>query len=286
MILEKIKNYFELKETFIISDSISIILNDLKNISENLPQKQPKKSNLKKKVEFQLLNQINNHTSKDNKAETIKNKTLRNYSTKSNGKKIINGPEISKLKLNDSSNFEELNYKINYVYLNMDKIKKPKLKIVRFADIDADIKTKRSRTIIKPAIKSNIKKYNLKKELNGKNAVYHNNLIWCCCYGYCGDDLAISGNFLTKNDSYCGGTNGKYMSFETSNLKMIGIDKEAQINFKVKELELFAIRNELTLKNNIETLREMRESLEDSLIIKNKEDILMIKSWLSTNSEG
>lgn len=128
-------------------------------------------------------------------------------------------------------------------------------------------------------------KYNLKKELNGKNAVYHNNLIWCCCYGYCGDDLAISGNFLTKNDSYCGGTNGKYMSFETSNLKMIGIDKEGQINFKVKELELFAIRNELTLKNNIETLREMRESLEDSLIIKNKEDILMIKSWLSSNSE-
>ena len=166
MILEKIQNYFELKETFVISDSISIILNDLKNISENWPQKQPKKSNLKKKVEFQLLNQINNHTSKDNKAETIKNKTLRNYSTKSNGKKIINGPEISKLKLNDSSNFEELNYKINYVYLNMDKIKKPKLKIVRFADIDADIKTKRSRTIIKPVIKSNLKKYNLKKELN------------------------------------------------------------------------------------------------------------------------
>ena len=35
-------------------------------------------------------------------------------------------------------------------------------------------------------------KYNLKKELNGKYAVYHSNSSsYCCCFGYCGDDLAI-----------------------------------------------------------------------------------------------
>ena len=169
LILEKIKNYFELKETFTISNSISIILNDLKNISENLPQKLPKKSNLKKKVQFPLINQINSHISKENKPQIIRNKTLRNFSTKSNGGKIINGPKHTNLNLNSSFNTDESNCgKINYVYLNLDKIENPKLKNVRFAD-DAGIKTKRSKTIVKSVSKkSNLKKYNynLKNELN------------------------------------------------------------------------------------------------------------------------
>ena len=135
MVLEKIKSYFELEETFVISDTISLMLNDLKNISENKSQKQPKKSNLRKKVEFPLLNPINS-PSNDNKPKIIKNKTFRNFSTKSNGRKVINGPSHSNLNLNDSFNAEESNCcKINNVYLNMDKIEKPKLKIVRFANI-------------------------------------------------------------------------------------------------------------------------------------------------------
>ena len=131
-------------------------------------------------------------------------------------------------------------------------------------------------------------KYSLKKELNGKHAIYHNNSNWCCCYGFCGDDLAISEKFLTTNDSYCGGTGGKYHSFETSNLKLIGIDETGQINFKVKELEVFVIRNELVSKNIkmlIDIGESQKESLEDSLIIKNKENILMIKGWISLKSE-
>ena len=170
MILEKIKSYFKLEETFVISDSISIMLNDLKNISENKSQKQTKKRNLKKKVEFPLLNPINSPTSKDNKPKIIKNKTFRNFSTKSNGRKVINGPSHSNLNLNGSFNTEESNFcKINNVYLNMDKIEKPKLKIVRFANIESDIETQRSKIIIKSITKkSNLKKnkYNLRKELN------------------------------------------------------------------------------------------------------------------------
>ena len=129
----------------------------------------------------------------------------------------------------------------------------------------------------------------MKKELNGKNAIYHRNSKWCCCYGFCGDDLAISENFLSKNDSYCGGSFGKYISFETSNLKLIGIDKDGQINFKVKELEVFSIRNKSSPKNNIktsiETNKSQNDSIEGSLIINKKEDIQMIKGWLSSNSE-
>ena len=146
------------------------MLNDLKNISENKSQKQSKKRNLKKKVEFPLLNPINSPTSKDNKPKIIKNKTFRNFSTKSNGRKVINGPSHSNLNLNGSFNTEESNCcKINNVYLNMDKIEKPKLKIVRFANIESDIETQRSKIIIKSITKkSNLKKnkYNLRKELN------------------------------------------------------------------------------------------------------------------------
>ena len=161
MILEKIKNYFELLEKFLISDSISLILNDLKNISENSPQKQPKKSNLKKKVEFPLLRRINNLTLKENKPEIFINKTYRNFSTKSNGKKAINGPKHSNINLNDSFNDDALKLdKINSAYFE-----KPKLKIVHFADIE----NQKSKTIIKSGTKKSILKtnnYNLKKELN------------------------------------------------------------------------------------------------------------------------
>lgn len=38
-VLEKIKNYFELKENFVIADSISIILKDLKDITHNSEKK-------------------------------------------------------------------------------------------------------------------------------------------------------------------------------------------------------------------------------------------------------
>jgi len=60
MILEKIKNYFELKQSFTISESINIILKDIKNIISN--QKINKKSNLKSNNKIDLP-PINNYQS-------------------------------------------------------------------------------------------------------------------------------------------------------------------------------------------------------------------------------
>ena len=82
-------------------------------------------------------------------------------------------------------------------------------------------------------------KYNVKKNLNGKDAVYHNRS-WCCCFGYCGDDLAVGDKFLQGNNSYCCG-NGDYYSFETTNDKMLGTSDKGIIKFKITELEIYHI---------------------------------------------
>ena len=86
------------------------------------------------------------------------------------------------------------------------------------------------------------KKNNLKKELNGKYAVYHSNSSsYCCCFGYCGDDLAIGDKFLQGNNSYCCGNGDNYYSFETTNDKIIGVSDKGKINFKITELEIYKI---------------------------------------------
>ena len=221
MILEKVKNYFELKESFIISESINIILKDIKKIISN--QKSNKKSNLKTnyKIELPPINKnqslntkktndyitdfekdknktysnFRNPSRKNTYIERYKvlsiedylsndknnindkfNKTVRDFSTKSNGDKKINEPKHNKFK--ESFNFEELSNKdINYVYLNLDESKTvrnkmPKLKLVHFVDNKNDkIKGKDEITlknIFNKSVtkKSNLKKSNVKKELN------------------------------------------------------------------------------------------------------------------------
>ena len=84
-------------------------------------------------------------------------------------------------------------------------------------------------------------KYNLKKELNGKYAIYHG-YSYCCCFGYCGDDLAVGNKFLQGNNSYCCGNNNEYYSFKTTNEKMLGIKNKEQIKFKIAELEIYKIK--------------------------------------------
>ena len=83
-------------------------------------------------------------------------------------------------------------------------------------------------------------KYNLKKELDGKYAIYHDNG-YCCCFGYCGDDLAIGNNFLKGKNSYCCGNGDNYYSFETNNNNLIGINQKGRINFKIFEMEIYKI---------------------------------------------
>ena len=161
IILEKLKNYFEIKETFVISDSLSLILKDIKNIQQNSINKSSLKTNSKNKNELPLLKGIKRACTKENLKNGIKNKTCRNVSTKSNGgRRRVNNSKSPKLDLNESFSLDKSNFgKINYVYLNLDKNENQKIKTVHFADFDTDIETMRS----KLSIKSGKKKSNLKK---------------------------------------------------------------------------------------------------------------------------
>jgi len=130
-------------------------------------------------------------------------------------------------------------------------------------------------------------KYDLKKKLNGKYAIYHKTSLYCCCYGYCGDDLAVHENFLKSNESYCCG-NGIYKSFDTNNLKMIGIDKEGTINIGIKELEVYKvnIEDEINLGNNLISRASSAKSIgiNESKIITDLNDIKMIRKWIEVNN--
>jgi len=125
-------------------------------------------------------------------------------------------------------------------------------------------------------------KYNLKKELNGNYAVYHNTSNYCCCYGYYGDDLAVKEKFLNKNVSYCCG-NGEYKSYDTTNFKMVGKDEKGIVKFTISELEIYKVilKDSFTLKNVIIDNNKMI----DSMIIKNNNELKMIKNWIKPNEK-
>ena len=81
MVLEKVKNYFELKETFLISDSIDIILKDIKNISKEISLK----NKYNTKIDLPLINISKNNNYKYFLSDELKyNKTTRHFYNKSN----------------------------------------------------------------------------------------------------------------------------------------------------------------------------------------------------------
>lgn len=177
IVLEKIKNYFEIKETFVISDSISLMLKDIKTFKEQMGQKKLKLDEHKKNVKFPLINDTPKSSClKKNLPETESDKFVRkakrNYSTKSNGNEKINGPKKPYFKTFD---FEEKDVDINYVYINLDQIKKEKkrVKVVKFFDDGTENEKSRLQIYNKTSVsrKSNLKKSNIKKELNRSNTV-------------------------------------------------------------------------------------------------------------------
>ena len=177
IVLEKIKNYFEIKETFVISDSISLMLKDIKTFKEQMGQKKLKLDEHKKNVKFPLINDTPKSSClKKNLPETESDKFVRkakrNYSTKSNGNEKINGPKKPYFKTFD---FEEKDVDINYVYINLDQIKKEKkrVKVVKFFDDGTENERSRLQIYNKTSVsrKSNLKKSNIKKELNRSNTV-------------------------------------------------------------------------------------------------------------------
>ena len=155
MILEKIKNYFEINESFIISKSISIILKDIKSIIDS--------SNSMKNKNFHVLNNVYSTHKRSQSKDTLKIK--RTLSTKSNGKNKIN-EQIKRKAYNIFLDFEkEKNLcDINKVYMNLNKDKQPKIKMVHFMNEDLS-KNKSPKPKIK-AKKSNLKKIKSKRELN------------------------------------------------------------------------------------------------------------------------
>ena len=166
MILEKLKNYFEIKESFIISKSISIILDDIKSIIDN--------KNSKKNANFSLINKEryrNDNRSLSKEIYHIK----RALSTKSNGKNKIT-EQYKRKAYNAFFNFEkEKNFcDINNVYINMDKNKQSKIKMVHFIN-EGIIEKKNILTSKNKKKKSNLKKTKSKKLLNMTNKINLNN---------------------------------------------------------------------------------------------------------------
>ena len=181
-ILEKIKNYFELNEKFIISDSISIMLKDIRALSKEVKHNGLKKDITKKKENLPLLNNVitqnlqKNLTDNTNKNIFIR-KAKRSYSTKSNGNEKINGPKksnyMNKLFFDDINDVD-----VNYVYMNLEGNKKQKLKVVHFAENNIANENKGSNIINKSNLrKSNLKKGNIKKEFNRTMTFNQNNLL-------------------------------------------------------------------------------------------------------------
>ena len=182
IVLDKIKNYFELKETFLISDSISIILKDMKALKEQMDQKKLKLDAPKKNVKFPLITDapksscLKKNNLPDIESEKFERKAKRNYSTKSNGNEKINGPKKPHFKTFD---FEEQNVDINYVYINLDKPKKnkPRLKVVKFFDDGTETEKNKSKIDNKTGIKkSNLKRANTKKDFNRSNTISRSTL--------------------------------------------------------------------------------------------------------------
>ena len=160
-VLEKLINYFQINQTFIISDSISIILNDVQSIIEKN----------KNKI-LPLINTRYNDNIKNN------SQIKRCLSTKSNGKKNLkenikgktcySGFDFDK----EQKNF----YEVNNVYLNIDKKngnnnnQLPKIKMVHFMNEGIKL-NKNSKNKINNTKKSNLKKNKNKSNINTINLI-------------------------------------------------------------------------------------------------------------------
>ena len=168
MVLQKVKNYFELNETFLLSDSISIILKDIQNSQ--------KMSNSKSRVELPFLrtsigrNFYMNNTAKDTRVS----KSRREYSSKSNGnKKKVNN--INKILSQDEPEPDNMNLLLNKLD---SKLSSPRKKMVHFDEQGQNlIKSKNQGKILKP--KSNLKKVNSKKELDYSVSTISSKVIKC-----------------------------------------------------------------------------------------------------------
>ena len=213
MVLEKAKNYFELKENFLISNSIDIILKDIKKNSQEISLKNKNKTKIDlpfintsrntnnkfflldeqkyNKTTRQFYNKNNltiNKTRNPSPKDVLENdkssKNIREFSTKSNGQKKLNKSKYSDF----NKSFYEKELKdndINFVYLDLDKNNKqkeiPKLKLVHFDKINKNFDNINNNINNNEPINGNIfnkevtKKSNLKKDFKHTIPIKQNN---------------------------------------------------------------------------------------------------------------
>ena len=161
MILEKIKNYFELSESFVISESIELMIKDLKN----------KKKITLNKTALPLINKykiINNIKLNNNIRES---KSPSNFQTNNiRSKKLISSGQTP-----PNSNYIYSNNNttsVNHIYLNLNnKSRDSKIKMTRFVEgyqdstnINSKTKKKVEKAFFKKA--NNKINYSDKKPLN------------------------------------------------------------------------------------------------------------------------
>ena len=150
MILEKIKNYFELSESFVISESIELMIKDLKN----------KKKITLNKTALPLINKykiINNIKLNNNIRES---KSPSNFQTNNiRSKKLISSGQTP-----PNSNYIYSNNNttsVNHIYLNLNnKSRDSKIKMARFVEgyqdstnINSKTKKKVEKAFFKKALK-------------------------------------------------------------------------------------------------------------------------------------
>ena len=114
MILEKIKNYFELSESFVISESIDIILKDIKNKQKISLNKTP----------LPFINKYKIITTKFNNSREAKSPD--NFIKREINSKKIGSPQASSINNNNNNTTT-----VNHIYLNLNKSRESKMKLTR-----------------------------------------------------------------------------------------------------------------------------------------------------------
>ena len=277
IVLEKIKNYFELKETFVISDSISIMLKDIKLFQEQKNQEKLKDFPKRNLPDIEL--------------DKFVRKAKRNYSTKSNGNEKINGPKKPCFKTFD---FEEKDVDINYVYMNLAQSKKEKkrLKVVKFFEDGEGIENEKSRiNIYNKTIsrKSNLKKSNIKKELNRSNTVGQSSI-----FNTRKESKSKTRYYLKTKTEYPirKKSNGKILKKEDTNKiyedkKIISLKLDLinlnEFNINDKDFDIFEFNEKVGRRNTLELIGRYIYDYFDFGEVMNK---TKYNSWCRRISEG
>lgn len=159
MVLEKIKNYFEISESFVLSESIEIILKDIK--SKTKVKKNENKIDLPKLTNRHNISNLNLNIPID----VI---SSRNNSTKDNRNKNINSQIFTPVRkyINQGSDYDTPS--VNRIYLNLEKKGDSKKRLVHFIDYSyLDNNTANNNSNFKNSSKkSNLKPLNNRKQIN------------------------------------------------------------------------------------------------------------------------